>query len=423
MSFFHSILYKLYRQINPINKEYIKIKENPIESANKYLNSLLSYTVRNIEFYKNFPPELNRFSILTKQIIKENFNKLHLLELPRDAYFNTSGGSTGEPVKIIQDSVYDKYIGYTIKYFHEEFLHLPRKFIKKVYLWGSERDILNWFGDWKKKIKGYITGIKYFNAFYITPEKLENIVKYLNKHKPSYIRGYASTLYEVARYIRSKGIKINFRPIVIISSAETLQQFMRKEIEDIFQCKVYDFYGSRESGAIAGECPYGNFHFFIFNQWVELLPYHKNIKKILVTTLHNFTMPLIRYDIGDLCEVSSSDRCPCGNPLPFVKRIVGRITDNFLKRDGTVVHGEYFTHLFYFKKIDKFQVIQEDYDKITINIFSKNNISEKLIDEIIKNIKKVMGKYVKININFLRTATLTPQGKFIYTYSKVYRKL
>ena len=44
--------------------------------------------------------------------------------------------------------------------------------------------------------------------------------------------------------------------------------------------------------------------------------------RVVISTLHNFAMPLLRYDIGDFAEVG--DDCPCGRRLPVLKRILGR---------------------------------------------------------------------------------------------------
>ena len=44
---------------------------------------------------------------------------------------------------------------------------------------------------------------------------------------------------------------------------------------------------------------------------------------MVITDLHNFAMPLIRYEIGDYAE--AGDLCPCGRGLPVITRIVGRV--------------------------------------------------------------------------------------------------
>ena len=80
---------------------------------------------------------------------------------------------------------------------------------------------------------------------------------------------------------------------------------MRQKIENIFGTKLYDFYGSREAACIAAECKYGLMHVFSFNNYVEILdnndqPVEEGEEgKVIITNLHNYSMPLIRYEITE----------------------------------------------------------------------------------------------------------------------------
>ena len=56
------------------------------------------------------------------------------------------------------------------------------------------------------------------------------------------------------------------------------------------------------------------------------------IGRIVVTSLHNFAMPLIRYDIGDFAQVGEA--CDCGRGLPVLTRILGRVRNTLVTADG-----------------------------------------------------------------------------------------
>jgi len=82
---------------------------------------------------------------------------------------------------------------------------------------------------------------------------------------------------------------------------------MREEIEFVFGTKAYDFYGSREVSNIAGECDAGRMHLFDFWNCVEVLDDTKTRQvstgqegAVAITNVFNYSMPLIRYDIGDM---------------------------------------------------------------------------------------------------------------------------
>ena len=222
-----------------------------------------------------------------------------------------------------------------------------------------------------------------------------------------------------------------YKPKFVYSSAETLQPFMRELIEEVFGCKVYDFYGSREVGAIAGECSHGKMHIFSFNNLVEVVDFSGNPVapgeegRVIITTLHNYSMPLIRYDIGDTARLGEAP-CSCGSPLPVIEEITGRITDHFLTRDGGLVHGEYFSHLFYFKRwVAEFQVVQEDFDLIKIYFVKNLNFTppSQDIEDIEKKIRLVMGEDCKIEWIEVKVIPPTPQGKRLFTRSLLWEAL
>jgi phenylacetate-CoA ligase len=56
------------------------------------------------------------------------------------------------------------------------------------------------------------------------------------------------------------------------------------------------------------------------------------VGRVVVTPLHNFAMPLVRYDIGDYAEAGGP--CDCGRGLPVLKRILGRVRNVLVTADG-----------------------------------------------------------------------------------------
>ncbi len=141
--------------------------------------------------------------------------------------------------------------------------------------------------------------------------------------------------------------------------------------------------------------------------------------RIIVTNLANFSMPLIRYEIGDVGAMSGIT-CACGRGSKMLKTVTGRTTDHFRKKDGTIIHGEYFTHLFYFKDwVKKFQVVQKDYDLIEIKIVLDGEKEEKDITQIKKDIGVIMGNDCKIKFSYVDAVEESASGKYRYTMSEV----
>ena len=214
----------------------------------------------------------------------------------------------------------------------------------------------------------------------------------------------------MAKVARRHNVRL-YRPRFVYSAAETLRDFMREEIEEQFNAKVFDFYGSREVGAVAGECRYGRRYVFIMNNVVEILPDRHGSAtspevadhpaqsparrgdeappegRILVTNLHTRAFPLIRYEIGDTGAMGAEPGgCPCGSPLPTLAKLTGRVSDHFVRRDGALVHGEYFTHLFYFRPwVESFRVDQLAHGHIRARVAPSGQVDEDDVAEIIQD--------------------------------------
>jgi phenylacetate-CoA ligase len=417
-------------------------REKLEEFQQKKLLALLRHAYENVPYYHRIFNEfgivndgtrdLSKFDqipILTREIMRRHHKGLISKDYKtRKWYYNSTGGSTGEPTRFIQDDIYGKWTSVTKNYYYQDMLDIDEMNVKKVILWGSERDLFKGSIGLKAKVTNLLTNTIFLNGFIMTEEDMERYIKIINAYKPDLIRGYAGLLYELCRYAERKDRTIH-TPKIVISAAETLSDVMREKIEAVFGTKLYDYYGTRET-AIAGECRYGLMHMFIFNNYVELLdnnnkPVSEGEEgRIIVTNLHNYSMPFIRYEIGDMA-VLGPEKCKCGSPLPTLKKVTGRITDHFVKEDGTIIPAEFFIHLIgvVCNKgfIKKFQVIQEDYAKIKILVVLQGDINTYEKKGIEDKIRLVMGKDCNIVWEFVEEIPKTKSGKYLYTKSLVWK--
>jgi len=406
----------------------------------KYLKKIIFHAYKNTPYHRSIFEKIgvivdnqinlvkfNEIPILTKETIRDNFDKLISEDLSqRKWFYNSSGGSTGTPLRLIQDDSRNKWGSATSRYYYRDIIGIDEISAKKIILWGSERDIIEGSVGLKAKVKNWLENTVFLNSFKITENDMGRYIKIINIFKPDFIKGYTSSLYELCRYIEKNKIKMH-RPKFVVSGAETLSDEKKVKIEKIFNAKLYDFYGSRETSCLAGQCKFGFMHILMFNNYVEILnkdnqPVEEGEEgRVVVTCLHNYAMPLIRYEIGDTA-ILGTEKCRCGNFLPTLKKITGRITDNFIKKDGTIVHGEYFTHLFYLKDwVKTFQVIQEDYEKIKILMVLNGEKNNNEKEDIENKIKLVMG--IKCNIKWELVKNASEIGeKHLYTKSKIINK-
>lgn len=412
---------------------------NNIKRAN--LKKLLFEAYKNVPFYNKAlagtgvidnkgEVDLDHFSkipILTKDIIKKEYENLkyrNLVELEKRKYYvNTSGGSTGEPVKFIQDKEYKEGdIAATLFMFLLAGKDIGEKELK---LWGSERDIFEGSETLQDRLKNKLYNRLLLNSFRMRESDIEKYIIKWNAFKPKIVWTYIDSIYEFAKYVEKKSIEI-YSPQAIIVTAGTVYDWMKEYIEKIIGTKVLNQYGSREVGVIASECSNQHgLHVFEWKHHVEILDADGNNcetgqeGEIVVTSLENLSMPFIRFRIGDRGIWGDCD-FKCGYHLKVLKKVTGRVTDHFVLKDGTLIHGEYFTHLFYFHPwIKKFQVVQKNYELVEVFIVKDGEENKDEVADISNKIKLVMGNVCRVNFKYVDDIQPLKSGKFLFTVSEL----
>src|SRR2546422_765159 len=321
---------------------------------------------------------LQRLPILTKEMIRANFSRLQSKDRPRrKCHHNTSGGSTGEPVQVVQDAEYDDRSA-AVGLFYNSLLGC-KVGEPIVRLWGSERDLQGGTRSRKARFFNWLTNTTWLNAFLMSPERMQEFIQTLNRLRPRLIVAYAQAAYELARFAERERISVAPQRAVL-TSAGTLYPFMREKIATVFGCEVYNLYGSREVSDIACElpglsglwaAPWGNFVEIVDEAGRPVPPGTEG--NIVVTCLTNYAMPLLRYWIGDRGALLPDDTVADHPGTQVLKSVSGRNVDVFRTRDQTLVDGEYFTHLLYFRSwVWKFQVVQKTHAHIVFKVAGAN---------------------------------------------------
>ncbi|MDB6029905.1 MAG: phenylacetate--CoA ligase family protein [Verrucomicrobiales bacterium] len=408
--------------------------------ASKMLGRLLSHCQAHVPFYAGVMKASGRpnpvgsgpdhrlpsLPILTKDKILAHFDELRSSDLPsRQWTYNTSGGSTGEPVRLIQDRDYaDRSKAITFLYYSLLGYETGQPMIR---LWGSERDIEGHTKTFKSKFFNWLTNTSYLNAFKMTPERMREFIQTLNTIRPKLIVAYAQAMYELAVFAESEDIKVEPQRAVV-TSAGTLYPFMRAKIATVFGCQVYNLYGSREVSDMGCEipgseglwvAPWGNYLEVVDDSGQPVPPGTEG--NILVTCLTNYAMPLIRYQIGDRGALLPASRSGFNPPGQVLKCVTGRNVDMFRTRNGTLVDGEYFTHLLYFRPwVRKFQVVQKNRNHVLFKILKPAQPPPKTeLTEIGERTRLAMGQDCSVNFEFVEELPPHPSGKYRYTISEV----
>lgn len=405
---------------------------------NKKLKRILTHAYENVPYYHRIfktlslkpsdiktHDDLKKLPILTKDIIRKNLHDLLPVNRTKNALIPTAtGGSTGEPMKFFIDVNWQawnmaaayrqwSWAGYNVG-------------DRLIYLWSSPQDIYLQEAL-KNKLLNMFHRTLYLDALQLTEKTMDDYIKIIRTYKPKTINAYASAVHILAQYIEKKGID-DIHPMAILTSCEMLFPFQREVIERAFGCSVYDYYSGRDTTFHAGECPeHDGYHMAIENAVVEFLKNNEMISsgevgKMIITDLENYAMPFIRYEIGDLGQLSD-EKCPCGRNLPVLKEISGRIRDVIVTKDGKYLTGAFISTLFYDKKgktkgIKQYQFIQQTKDHAILKIVKDEDFSQKKLDKIIEKIISQCGD-MRIDTEFVNIILPTPSGKYRSVMSEV----
>lgn len=402
----------------------------------KCLKQLLEHAYLNVPFYRrrfdkvglhpsaiNTPEDWRQIPILTRNDVQANLEDLVATNCDRNRlHRNTTGGSTGSPMAFYED---DEHLAY-----HQANKLRLRAWAgfemgdKIAMLWGADRDIPTRGWVERQRIR-FIRRERWLNSFNVTPEKLERFARELIRWQPKYILAYASSAYLFTSFLQERGLDGRIRPIAVETSADKLHDFQRQVIEDVFQCRVFDFYGSREIPGMAGECEmHKGLHIFSDVVYLEMLQNGQpaapgEMGEVIVTNLPNLAMPLIRYKSGDLAR-TSEETCPCGRPFPLLAEIVGRAVDAISTPNGQYIHGEFFSHLFYgVDGVRRYQAYQKSLNQITVKIESSGDLSEDTLQTLREKVMAHLGPGIEVSMQTVDAIPLTPTGKYRYVISEV----
>ncbi|MES2627181.1 MAG: AMP-binding protein [Pseudomonadota bacterium] len=412
-----------------------QIQKNQLQS----LRELLSHAYANVDYWQklfdgiNLKPEnihsyqdFCRLPLLSKQIIREHDTRMLSENDTDDSWSKYTGGSTGNPLRIFYTpESHDNRVASTRRGYAWAGC---RDGVKQFYLWGTSERHMSRFAKLKTRIHEAILRHKYFNCFYFDDARKQECVEILNRYQPAIIIGYTNALDSLARYMKANDLKFTFKIQSIISAAEKIHASQRQTIEEIFQAKVFNSYGSREFMLIAMECSeHEGLHLSSENLFVEIIgddgkpvaPGEQG--EIVVTDLHNYAMPLIRYRIGDLAIQARADNtCKCGRGLPMISDVSGRILDMIKLEDGNEVPGEFFVRFIGNKPgVVQYRVIQESLSVISVELVTNHLFTDVIQNAMEKDLRAVLGSQLIINIRFMDQLELTPSGKFRVTISRI----
>ncbi len=384
--------------------------ETIIDYQFKQLSRVLDHAYKTIPFYRNrfdssgikpsgviSEEQLRKIPLLTRQELQETGTALRSSSVPKShgkiTEISTSG-STGRPVNVLMTDLASLF--WRVIYLREHIWQkrdLSQKLVAIRFLQenmampphGSNADI------WGTPEKGvFSTGPA---AVLNIKSTISQQANWLITQDPGYLASYPSNIQALAEHFIAEKKQLPGL-LHVRSIGEILSPDVRKACQKAWNVPVVDMYSCNEVGGIALQCPdHEHYHIQSENLVVEILNGQDKpcapgeIGRVVVTTLHNFAMPLIRYEIGDFAEVG--EPCRCGRGLPVITKVLGRQRNMLTLPDGQKIWPVFGVKTFSEKlPIKQFQFVQKTLERLEARLVTERPLSkeeETLFKDILHN--------------------------------------
>lgn len=348
-----------------------------------------------------------RIPILTKQTLRENLDRLKASNFNALRPLRTQTSGTTSSMTVVYRSRY-----------HESF--------RKAQFWRFWNEYGYRFRDPRVNVvcrsldpnsvlleHDRIENALLVNTYHIIRGLRDEIIEGIRSFRPRLIWSHPSPLAILAEHIVSRGLRPIEVPVVALYS-EKIYPHIRKVLQQAFPGKFIEYFGNRENSFAAwGEC---NDRFFEVSEYCHMEVDHRwsdGVSGDLITTsLHNYAVPLIRYDPGDI--VKWHGYCDSSKPYPVFELIGGRGKDVLVSRDGLTV--PYFLAAIDakdFKKLAKYQIEQVSLDEVVLRVVPRPEYDRRQDEALLLSLaSQSLANKFRIRLEYVDDIPLTDGGKY-----------
>lgn len=338
--------------------------------------------------------DIVKLPILTKDMLKKHGKELLLTKSPFIIKAHTSG-TTGTPLYV--------YRTWHSIWWEQAYLSYYRR--RCGFRYGEPMVSLRGNLDRNTfSLKVHISNTLFLSSYNINKNNIEKYHQMIQSHKPKAIEGYPSSLYALAVEFKEKGLECHI-PLSFTSS-ETLYDYQRQIIEDVFHTKLFDHYGGTERTTILVEGFDHNGYFEAPGYGIS--EYYDD--HIITTSLINDDYPLIRYRIDDNIILKDKNAKTPEHFIPAdnVKAIEGRNISFIIGKDGTYYSDSVLTFIFKVAKGVKYsQFIQHEPGSVDLNIVPDTTYNKESEQILLDGLNKDIGlDNMDVRINLIDESEL-----------------
>ncbi|MDC1550047.1 phenylacetate--CoA ligase family protein [Phocaeicola vulgatus] len=346
--------------------------------------------------------DISKLPIVTKDMILHQSDAL-LTTSKWKLLKNRTSGTTGTPLTVFEDwkSIWKE----------QAYFYCYRK--RCGYIYGQP--LVSLRGNLGKKdtmMYVHISNTLYLSSYNINEQTVGAYYKGIEKRSPQAIEGYPSSLYNLALLLKDKGLYCNIP--VCFTSSENLLDFQRQLIEERFQTKIFDHYGTTERTIRISESIKHDGYFedpgYSINEYLK--------DRVVSTSLINSAFPLIRYQSSDVVILKENTK----DERVSIDRIQGRSGNCIKGKDGSIYNNAALTFILtYSHNIRYAQFIQKKNGKVLLNIVPEAVFSSQNLDELKQMIDLKIGlSNLELEINLIKEQDLiyTTRNKYSYIISE-----
>jgi phenylacetate-CoA ligase len=371
------------------------------------------------------PADLKRIPILKRDDIRNNLEDLWSRKYSRaDLLSAATGGTTDSPVTLLRDRECIA-VRNAIRLEFNQWAGVGLS-DKVFWLWGAPGDFAkdpSW--RWRLYDRYFMRRIWAPTMQLNDEATMAGYAATINKFRPKAIIAYPTPLTGLCQYLLSSNYR-GYLPKTAICTAEALLPEQREIIESALHCKVFEVYGARDFGMVAGECEaHDGLHLnphAIFMEGEELDP-ASGLQEIIATDLLNPAFPMLRYRIND-CVYPQDPQCSCGRGFPRISRIQGRASDNVLCPNGRILAGVSVAHwvnrmVKTGSGLSKMQLIQEARDAFTIKYAPAPDFAPDSLEQLTKMLHVLVEAPVAVDYVRVEDIPREASGKTRLCISRV----
>ena len=321
-----------------------------------------------------------------------------------DLVVSRSSGSSGKPLDISYDSrAMTIYTLAGLRLYGMGFSYMP--WHRQLYVYTSPYPLDSLFG-------------LYPLTFVSTLAPIPDIIAALKKTRPQLLVCYPSHLKQIEQNLTDADLsELSLRAISV--NSEMSSQAERDLLAKRFGCPVLDEYSSEELTRIAAQCRHGTYHVFEDINYLEAIPDKARadgVDPLIGTNLHNYAMPMIRYEQNDLGAIGETS-CACGWKFRALTSLQGRKNDSFVLPSGREVSSGFLLDatyeilLKYRTEVRDFCLIQETANRIVLEVVPGSGWNTAVSEAISARFATFFESGVTFEISEVAECTKTRSGK------------